>query len=154
MLPRAEQSNEEPESQKSAPWDTLVRQLFPEGREQQHEQQKPLQLSGFLLCCLHPDSCVTAAAISLVTTDWGKGDPFSCSHHYISSQLQQAVVTEAAIFLLSFRSSNLSIFPLLSLAREIKLLFASPKGEVLWLAAQGGKKPKTQICPSYLGHSR
>lgn len=40
MIPKAEQSNEEPESQKPPPWDTLVRHLFPEGREQQHEQHK------------------------------------------------------------------------------------------------------------------
>lgn len=109
--------------------------------------RNPLQLSGFLLCRLHPDSCVTAAAISLVTTDKGKGVPFSSSHHCISSQLQQAVVTEAAIFLPNFRSSDLSIFPLLSLAREIKLSMASPKREVLWLAAQGTQNTDLPILP-------
>lgn len=40
MLPRAEQSNKEPKSQKPVPWDTWVCHIFPEGREQQHEQQK------------------------------------------------------------------------------------------------------------------
>lgn len=143
MLPRAEWSNEEPDSQNPMPRDALVHHLFPEGREQHHERQKSSWVAS---------SCVilslTAAATDLVTTDWGKAAPFSSSHHYVSSQLQLA-----ATFLPDFRSGDLCVFPLLSLARETKLSLTSLKREVQWLLRKGERIPThrsahpTQIIP-------
>lgn len=128
--------------------------FFQKAENSNMSNRNPIQLSGFLLCHSQPDSCVTAAATDLVTTDWGKAAPFSSSHRYISSQLQLAVVAEAATFLPDFRSGDLCVCPLLSLASETKLSLASLEREVQWLAAQEWKDPNTQIWPSYLDHSR